>query len=67
MPGSISIRQFARLDGCDESLVRRAVRLGRLHLDELGGLDPSLAGTGWRRGNRKLPARCPACKRPFVA
>jgi hypothetical protein len=49
----ISIREFARLDGCDEALVRRAVRKGYLPKLNDGSLDPNLAGTGWRFNNRK--------------
>jgi len=66
MPQSVSIRYFAELDGCDESLVRRAIRSGRLHLDANRGLDPALAGSGWRKGNR-APAtrRCPTCHQPL--
>lgn len=60
MSQSVSLRRFAELDGCDESLVRRAVRRGRLTLDQNGGINPELAGTGWRKGNRHVP-RCPHC------
>lgn len=66
MPKSVSIRYFAELDGCDESLVRRAIGKGQLHLDENRGLDPALAGSGWRKGNRAPSTRrCPTCHQPL--
>ncbi|WP_157218684.1 hypothetical protein [Flavisphingomonas formosensis] len=49
----VSIREFARLDGCDEKLVRRAVKAGKLLLSGDGKIDPALAGSGWRRQNRR--------------
>lgn len=49
----VSIRQFAKLDGCAESLVRSAIAKGRLTRDANGKLDPALAGTGWRQQNRR--------------
>lgn len=52
-PAAISIREFAKLDGCDESLVRRALRRGKLKADADGKLDPALAGSDWRRQNRR--------------
>lgn len=50
-PG-ISIREFARRDGCSEKLVRRALESGRLQRLADGTLDASLVGTGWRKTNR---------------
>jgi len=47
----ISRRQFAVRDGCNESLVRRALKNGHLSALEDGSLDPALVGTGWREGN----------------
>lgn len=47
-----SIREFAGLDGCDEALVRRALRNGKLKAFSDGSVDRSLAGTGWRKSNR---------------
>jgi hypothetical protein len=47
----VSIRAFAKLDGCSESLVRRGIAEGRLPRGEDGKLDAALAGTGWRQGN----------------
>ena len=49
----ISIREFARRDDCNESLVRRALKSGWLQAFEDGSLEPQLVGTGWREGNRK--------------
>jgi hypothetical protein len=49
----VSVREFARLDGCDEKLVRNAVKRGKLPVLDGGKLDPALAGTGWRRRNRR--------------
>jgi hypothetical protein len=53
MRQGISIRQFAKLDHCDERLVRRALKNGWLRAYKDGSLNPKLAGTGWRRTNRK--------------
>jgi hypothetical protein len=47
----ISRRQFARRDGCNESLVRRALRNGHLFALDDGSLDPAHVGTPWREGN----------------
>jgi hypothetical protein len=51
MTDRVSIRAFAKLDGCSESLVRRGIAEGRLPRGEDGKLDAALAGTGWRHGN----------------
>jgi hypothetical protein len=51
-PG-ISIREFARRDGCDDKLVRRAIERGNIALQPDGSIDPALVGTGWRRNNRR--------------
>ncbi|WP_439597979.1 hypothetical protein [Falsiroseomonas sp.] len=48
----ISIREFARREGCSDRLVRRAVEQGKLHALSNGKLNPDLVGTGWRHGNR---------------
>lgn len=50
-PG-ISGREFARREGCDPALVRRAVAQGKLQALPDGTLSPALVGTGWRHGNR---------------
>ncbi|MGO4416629.1 hypothetical protein AB4Z27_27035, partial [Cupriavidus sp. KB_39] len=53
MTTTISIREFARREGCSDTLVRRAVKQGRLRLSGDNGLDASLVGTAWREGNVK--------------
>jgi len=52
-PARMSIRQFARRDGCDEKRVRNAIRTGHLRLGDDGKLDAALVGTGWREMNRR--------------
>ena len=52
-PQLVSIREFARLDGCDEKLVRRALSSGKLTASDGNKVDASLAGTGWRKANRR--------------
>jgi hypothetical protein len=49
----VSIREFARREGCDDALVRRALKREKLTAFEDGTLDPKLVGTAWRRGNRR--------------
>jgi hypothetical protein len=50
---TVSIREFARLDGCSDKLVRRAISEGKLTLSADGKLDAGLAKSGWRRTNRR--------------
>lgn len=50
----VSIREFARLDGCDDALVRRAIKSGKLRVSEDGKVAVEQVGTGWRRANRKV-------------
>lgn len=52
-PAGLSIREFARREGCDDKLVRRALEKGRLKALPDGTLDPDLVGTGWRKSNRQ--------------
>lgn len=52
----VSIREFARLDGCDDALVRRAIKQGKLRTSDDGKVDRSQAGSGWRKANRKAAA-----------
>lgn len=52
MSAGIGIREFARRDGCDDALVRRAIKSGKLTAFDDGTLDPAQVGTGWRKGNR---------------
>lgn len=49
----ISLREFARRDGCSEKRVRTGVKTG--HLPRLDGpkLPAALVGSGWREGNRR--------------
>lgn len=49
----VSVREFARLDGCDDKLVRRAIKAGKLPISDDGKLDRALAGSGWRKQNRR--------------
>lgn len=48
----VSIRAFAKLDGCSDALVRKGLKQGRLIAFDDGSVDPSLAKTPWREGNR---------------
>lgn len=49
----LSIREFARRDGCDEKLVRKALRTGHLRKATGDKLDAAQVGTGWRATNRR--------------
>ncbi|KMN32074.1 hypothetical protein VI26_18050 [Chromobacterium sp. LK1] len=49
----ISLREFARRENCSDTLVRRAVKQGRLVLSDGGKLDSRLVGTAWREANAK--------------
>ncbi len=51
--GPVSVRQFAKLDGCSHTLVAKAVKQGKLPVSEAGLIDSSLAGSGWRKRNRE--------------
>lgn len=53
MSETISMREFARREGCSDTLVRRAVKQGRLKVSEDGNLDEALVGTPWRESNAK--------------
>ena len=44
----ISIREFARRDGCSDKVVRRKIESGHLPTLTGGKLDPALVGTDWR-------------------
>ena len=48
----ISLREFARRDGCDDKLVRRGIAEGRLPRSDDGKIDADLVGTPWRRTNQ---------------
>ncbi|RQS85162.1 hypothetical protein [Burkholderia seminalis] len=45
----VTQREFAKLAGCDEKQVRRAIASGKLKPDADGKLDPALVSSGWRR------------------
>jgi hypothetical protein len=49
MAEAVTRREFARLEGCDEKQVRRALARGLLVADSLGKLDPAQVGSGWRK------------------
>jgi hypothetical protein len=49
----ISVREFARRDGCSEKLVRRHVERGGITKLPDGSLDPACVGTGWRESARR--------------
>ncbi len=53
-PKPVSVREFARLDGCDDKLVRRGIKAGKLPVLDGGKVDATLAGTGWRKQNRRV-------------
>lgn len=48
MPKGLSIREFARRDGCNEKLVRRKITSGHLVAFDDGSIDPKLVGSDWR-------------------
>lgn len=52
LSAGISIREFARREGCNDKLVRRAINGGYLKALPDGTLDPALVGSGWRKANR---------------
>ncbi len=52
MGDRLSLREFARRDGCNDKLVRRGISEGRLPLSDDGKIDADLVGTAWRRSNQ---------------
>ena len=68
MSERISVSEFARRDGCNEKLVRRAIERGRLVRGEDGKLEAQLVGTPWRRSaiDGQKPAR-PGAERAAAA
>lgn len=56
MRSGVSARAFAALDGCSSTLVLRGIKEGRLKPFPDGSLDPALAKSGWRAGNRQADA-----------
>lgn len=53
MAEGISIREFARREGVSDTLVRRAIKQGRLKVSADKMLDPNQIGSAWREGNAK--------------
>lgn len=53
LSAGISIREFARRDGCSDKLVRRAILAGHLKALADKSLDPQAVGSGWRKANRR--------------
>jgi hypothetical protein len=51
MRQGISIREFARREGCSDMLVRKALKLKRLKAFADGSVDPNLVGSPWRQSN----------------
>lgn len=51
MAEGISAREFARREGVSDTLVRRAIKQGRLRVSADKLLDPDQLGTAWREGN----------------
>jgi hypothetical protein len=45
----ISVREFAKRDGCSRALIRRAISQGKLIAYDDGTIDAGLVGTAWRR------------------
>ena len=45
---NLSIREFAKREGCDEKMVRRAIKTGHLKKDGQG-VSSDFVGTSWRR------------------
>lgn len=48
----VSIREFARREGCSDTLVRRAIGQGKLKKLGDGTVDSALVGSGWNKTNR---------------
>lgn len=53
----ITLREFARRDGCSEKEVRRAIEKGNLVKTLEGRLPATAVGTAWRKRYRKTAAR----------
>lgn len=66
MAEAVTRREFARLEGCDEKQVRRALARGLLVADAEGKLDSVQVGSGWRKpraDSKEAPAKAPAAPR----
>ncbi|KDR31548.1 hypothetical protein [Caballeronia zhejiangensis] len=53
MKRGVTMREFARREGCSETAVRYAVARGRLRTLPDGSIDPKLVGSEWRQKNVK--------------
>lgn len=63
----VTQREFAKLAGCDEKQVRRAVASGKLKPDADGRLDPALVSSGWRRPIRSSKTVADSADTPKVS
>ncbi|MDN7762998.1 MULTISPECIES: hypothetical protein [Burkholderia cepacia complex] len=63
----VTQREFAKLAGCDEKQVRRAVASGKLKPDAVGRLDPALVSSGWRRPIRSSKTVADSADTPKVS
>ncbi|MGC1550834.1 MAG: hypothetical protein WA777_20115 [Rhodanobacter sp.] len=55
MNDGVSIREFARREGCSDTLVRRAIKQDRLRVFEDKTINPALVGSAWRERNATGP------------
>ncbi|CAG9264757.1 Putative bacteriophage--like protein [Burkholderia diffusa] len=53
MNNTVSIREFARLEGVSDTLVHRALKVGRLARAADGGIDRALVGSAWRASPKR--------------
>ncbi len=63
-PQHVSIREFARREGCNEKLIRDAVKHGKLTKNSDGQIDAAKVGGGWRK--RQVRTRIAADKKSSV-
>lgn len=62
----ISIREFARREGCSDTAVRKAIAQERLKTQPDGTLDETLVGTAWRRDKKSTGAELERSVKPKV-
>ncbi len=55
----LSVREFAKRDGCSSTLVQRGKNRGSIRMLEDGSLDPAAVGTEWRESTRRGPVHKP--------
>ncbi|WP_175950368.1 hypothetical protein [Burkholderia sp. BCC0405] len=53
MNNTVSIREFARLEGVSDTLVHRALKAGRLVRAPDGGIDRTLVGSAWHANPKR--------------